>query len=87
MVSGFLTGLINSLFSFTVDVIGLHPVACAPNILVLCFSINPQYSNSSIDFQTFVIKEPPAIGTTILSGALKPSCSRISNVRDFEPSA
>ena len=85
IVSGF-TGLNISHLFLSAVVIGEHPVACAPYMLVPFSGTIPSISNSFIAFQTFVRREPLAIGTTTCLGALQPSCSIISNARDFEPS-
>jgi hypothetical protein len=41
-------------------------------------STSPSPSSSLMAFQILVIREPPAQGTTMWSGARQPSCSTIS---------
>ena len=50
-------------------------------------STRPSRINSSKAFLILVINEPPAMGTTTLSGRRQPSCSAISKPTVFEPSA
>src|SRR5438477_562008 len=77
MVAGF-CGSISELPVFTAVEIGEHPVACAPKNFTGFSSTNPSLLSSSNAFLILVINDPPAIGTTTLSGILHPNCSAIS---------
>src|SRR6266478_5152198 len=63
---------------FTPSEIGEQPVACAPKNFTGFASTQPSITNSRNAFAIFVMSEPPAIGTTTLSGSAQPSCSAIS---------
>ena len=78
MVVGF-CGSISSFEFFTASAIGEQPVACAPkNFTGLRFNKPQRHQVRRNALLIFVISEPPAIGTTTLSGKRQPSCSAIS---------
>ncbi len=77
IVAGFCGSNWSSL-RLTASEIGEHPVACAPKNFTFFSSTSPTAINSENDLRIFVISEPPAMGTTILSGRRQPSCSAIS---------
>ena len=77
MVFGF-CGSISLLPAFTAVLMGLHPVACAPKNFTLLASTSPSSASSRKALAILVINDPPAIGTTTLSGSRQPSCSAIS---------
>src|SRR5439155_27206755 len=64
--------------------IGEQPVASAPKKRNVLGSTRPSVISSSNAFLIFVISEPPAMGTTMLSGRRQPSCSAISKTVGFE---
>ena len=59
--------------------IGEQPVACAPKNFTGLASTQPSVTSSRNALAILPISEPPAIGTTTLSGKRQPSCSAISN--------
>ena len=63
---------------FTPSEMGEQPVACAPKNFTGLASTQPRVTNSRNAFAILVISEPPAMGTTTLSGSVQPSCSAIS---------
>ena len=65
-------------FRFTPSAIGEQPVACAPKNFTCLGSTQPRWASSQNAFAILPISEPPAIGTTTLSGNSHPSCSAIS---------
>src|ERR1035441_1766895 len=79
-------GSISSQYCLTAVEIGEHPDACAPKNFTGFGSTSPRRISSSNAFLIFVISDPPAIGTTTLSGNFQPSCSAISYPTVFEPS-
>ena len=86
MVAGF-CGSMSGLPALTAVEIGEQPVACAPKNFTGLASTRPSAINSSKAFLIFVMSEPPAIGTTTLSGRRQPNCSAISKPTVFDPSA
>ena len=86
MVAGF-CGSISALPVFTAVEMGEHPVACAPKNFTGLSSTKPSLLSSSNAFLILVINDPPAMGTTTLSGKRQPSCSAISKPTVFDPSA
>src|SRR6202011_5160467 len=71
---------------FTALEIGEHPVACAPKNFPDFSSTQPSVTSSRNPLAILPISEPPAMGTTTLSGSLQPSCSAISKPCVFDPS-
>ena len=71
-------GSISLLYCLTAVEIGEQPEACAPKNFTGFGSTRPSRISSSNAFLIFVISDPPAIGTTTLSGKRQPSCSAIS---------
>ena len=88
IVCGSRTGRTFRASVLTVCEIGLHPVAWAPNILVVTGpSISPSVANSRNALWILPIRLPPAIGATTWSGARQPRSSAISKPIVFDPSA
>src|SRR6266850_665317 len=77
MVLGF-CGLKRARLRFTASEIGEQPVACAPKNFTGLASTHPRVTSSRNAFAILVMSEPPAMGTTTLSGSVQPSCSAIS---------
>ena len=77
MVLGF-CGSKRARLRFTASEMGEQPVACAPKNFTDFGSTQPRVTSSRNALAILVMSEPPAMGTTILSGSAQPSCSAIS---------
>src|ERR1700691_6644289 len=67
-------GAISLLYCLIAVEMGEHPEACAPKNFTGFGSTSPSRISSSNAFLILVINDPPAIGTTTLSGKHQPSC-------------
>src|SRR5712664_2013072 len=85
MVLGF-CGSKRARLRLTPSEMGEQPVACAPKNFTGLASTQPSVTSSRNALAILVMSEPPAMGTTTLSGSRQPSCSAISKPCVFEPS-